>query len=62
MYDGIKNLAKRIKSRFTMQRKECAFIDTVDGKEVFVYIDCHGDRWLANYAFWFSTRVKIKSV
>ena len=43
-----------------MSRKTCAFIDNVSGKEVFYYTDCYGDRWLAEFDFIFSIRVKLE--
>jgi hypothetical protein len=32
-----------------MKRKYCLFIDKVDGKEVFLYVDCYGTEWMANF-------------
>ena len=53
-------MIKEIISRLTMSRETCAFVDNVSGKEVFYYTDCYGDRWLAEFGFIFSTRVKIE--
>lgn len=43
-----------------MNRETCAFVDNVSGKEVFYYTDYYGDRWLAEFDFIFSTRVKLE--
>jgi len=42
-------MIKAIRSFFTMQRKHCLFIDTVVGKEVFLYVDCYGQEWMASF-------------
>lgn len=49
-------LLKNIKSFFTMQRKECLFIDKVSNKPVYLYIDCYGVEWMASY-YW-TDRIK----
>lgn len=41
-----------IKSWLTMKRGGVLFIDGVDGQEVFLYTDCYGRRWMANYNRW----------
>lgn len=46
-----------IKSLLTMKRIHCLFIDMVTGEEVFLYRDCYGDEWMANFNYW-SFRVK----
>lgn len=46
-------LIKTIKSKLTMKRLDCNFVDTVSGEEVFNYVDCYGVYWLANYNHWF---------
>ena len=38
-----------IKSWLTMKRKQCLFVDSVSGKEVFLYVDCYGDEYMAEY-------------
>ena len=50
---------KTIISRLTMKVKRHLFMDSVDGKEVFLYEDKYGQEWMANYPFriW-SFRVK----
>jgi hypothetical protein len=52
-------MIRLIKSLLTMKRKGCLFVDVVDGKEVFLYVDCYGDKWMSNYNYFF-VRVKIK--
>lgn len=32
-----------------MSRKECLFVDKVSGEEVYRYIDCFGQEYMANY-------------
>lgn len=51
-------LLKRIKSRLTMKRGMCLFVDKCDGKEVFEYTDCFGDKYMANYDYITSTRIR----
>ncbi|KKM20524.1 hypothetical protein LCGC14_1644590 [marine sediment metagenome] len=51
-------MKKWICSWLTMKRTQCLFIDIVEGKEVFEYIDCYGQKWMANYMRW-GFRVKI---
>lgn len=46
-------MIKWLKSKFSMKRKSCLFIDKVSGKEVFLYVDCFGVEWMANYNHWF---------
>lgn len=41
-----------IKSWLTMQRGRCLFVDQVSGKEVFLYTDCYGQRWMAEFSRW----------
>ena len=43
------NPMRALRSRLTMRRLDCAFIDMVSGQEVFNYEDCYGDRWLAHW-------------
>jgi hypothetical protein len=56
-----KELIKRIMSRLTMKRQGCAFVDKVDGYEVFNYVDCYGNKWLANWNYLFSMRIRKES-
>lgn len=42
-----------IKSKLSMKRRHCLFIDQVSHKEVFLYTDCFGDKWMANFNHWF---------
>lgn len=36
-----------------------SFFDKIKGKDVFEYVDKYGDKYLANYPFWFwSYRIK----
>ena len=53
-----KELIKRIMSRLTMKRQDCAFVDKVNGCEVFNYVDCYGNKWLANWNYLTSMRIK----
>lgn len=46
------NLIKWFKSRYTMQRMECLFVDVVNGEEVFKYKDCYGKFWQAHHNKW----------
>ena len=46
-----------LKSWLTMSRKQCLFVDQVSGDEVFLYVDCYGQEWMANY-FYFGFRIK----
>lgn len=50
-------MIKWIVSKFTMKRKRFLFIDQVEGKEVFLYVDKYGTEWMANYNHW-TYRVK----
>ena len=45
-------LVKTIKSKLTMKRGSCLFVDTVSGSEVFEYTDCYGQRWMAGFFHW----------
>ena len=50
-----------IKSWLTMKRTHCLFIDSVSGEEVFEYIDCYGDRWMAGFnRFGFRCQKEVK--
>lgn len=49
---------KRIRSRLTMKRGHCVFVDIVSGKEVFDYVDCYGKRWLAEWDYIFGMRIE----
>ncbi len=51
-------MLKIIKSFFTMQQKECMFVDKVVGKEVFRFVDCYGDEFMA-FGKWDFFKVKI---
>ena len=52
-------MIKKLKSYFTMKFVSFAFTDSVDGKRVNYYIDCHGDKYMKNYKFGlFSVKVK----
>jgi hypothetical protein len=51
-------MMKSIISWLTMKRGSCAFIDRVDHQEVFNYVDCYGDKYLANWNRFFF-RVKV---
>lgn len=42
-----------IKSWLTMKRHECRFVDIVSGANVYRYVDCHGDEWMAEWSRWF---------
>ena len=44
----IKKVYKRIKSRFTMTPMNFLYHDMFDGKDVWLYVDCYGHRWMAN--------------
>ena len=44
---------KWFKSKLTMKRGQCLFVDMVDGNEVFEYVDCFGQHWMANFNHWF---------
>ena len=44
---------KWLKSKLTMKRRYCLFVDSVSGQEVFAYTDCYGKKWMANYNHWF---------
>jgi hypothetical protein len=48
---------RTLKSKLTMKRGSCLFVDTVDGGEVFEYTDCYGQKWMAGFFHW-SFRVK----
>lgn len=54
-------MIKRVFSRLTMKRETCAFIDKVDGCEVFYYRDYYGNRWLANFNYLLSARAEISN-
>lgn len=43
------NFIKWVRSWLTMKRKHCMFVDVVSGEEVFLYIDCYGQRWMADF-------------
>lgn len=43
----------KVKSKLTMKRGHCLFIDSVSGKEVFEYTDCFGQKWMAEFNHWF---------
>ena len=43
---------KWLKSKLTMKRGQCLFVDTVSGDEVFEYYDCYGQRWMAGFNRW----------
>lgn len=45
------------RSWLTMKRKHCLFIDQVSGNEVFLYVDCYGQEWMAEF-FRFKFRVR----
>lgn len=40
---------KTIISWLTMKRERCLFVDRVTGKEVFLYTDRYGDKWMAEW-------------
>lgn len=42
---------KTLISRVTMRRIGFLFIDKVVGKEVYLYQDKYGKKWMANYPF-----------
>ena len=46
MYDWLKR-------RFTAERLDCIFVDTVSGEEVFNYKDYDGKKFIANHNHWF---------
>ena len=51
-----------IKSWITMKRTHCLFIDQVSGNEVFEYVDCYGDKWMAEFnRFGFRCPIKGES-
>lgn len=51
---------KSVISRFTMKKLDISFMDVVDGKIVYKYVDKYGKFYLANYPFYlWSFRVKI---
>lgn len=55
----MKRLFHNIISRFTMKRGRFLFEDHVVGKGVYLYEDCYGQEFMANFAFHFwSFRVK----
>lgn len=55
----MKRLFHNIISRFTMKRGKFLFEDHVVGKGVYLYEDCYGQEFMANFAFHFwSFRVK----
>lgn len=49
---NLSTFSKWTKSWMTMKRGQCLFRDTVDGKEVFEYTDCFGDKYMANFSRW----------
>jgi hypothetical protein len=51
-------MKKWLLSKLSMKRRHCMFVDRVSGKEVFNYIDCYGQEWMAEWSHWFF-RVKI---
>ena len=51
-------MIKWIKSWLTMKRRQKLFTDIVDGRAVFLYEDCYGTQWMANYSRW-GFRVKM---
>ena len=46
-------MGKYIRSWLSMKRGHVLFVDIVSGKEVFDYVDCYGQYWMANYSHWF---------
>ena len=50
---------KWLKSWLTMKRKYCLFTDIVSGEKVFLYTDCYGQKWMANFNR-FGFRVKTE--
>lgn len=49
-----------IRWAISLKKTEFRFIDLVDGRHVYSFIDCNGDRWLSHSKFEciFSFRVK----
>lgn len=37
------------RSWMTMKRKSCLFVDQVSGREIFLYVDCYGREWMAEF-------------
>lgn len=45
-------MLKWLKSRLTMKRRHCLFVDKVSGEEVFLWIDCYGIAYMCGWSRW----------
>ena len=55
----MKNILTNLISRITMKVVDYNFTDSLSGREVFNYKDKYGNKYMANYPFYFwSFRVK----